>query len=134
MRRLSAPRALSSLVGRAESSSPCWKTGWSLLLGAGLGYGVVAPAMVDRGVIAAVSYREIVRWTLWGGGAVLLSSGLLSLAFLWRSVARSFRGLSAAFRRSRPDAAADTPSRLPTVPLLTRPRRPRTIEVDSGYG
>jgi OPT family oligopeptide transporter len=59
------------------------------------------------GVITAVSYRDIVRWTLWGGGAVLLSSGLLSFAFQWRSVARSFRGLGAIFRRRRSEAGAD---------------------------
>lgn len=83
-----------------------FRTGWSLLLGAIVTYGVLAPAMVARGVITAVSYKVIVQWTLWPGAAILLSSGLLSFAFQWRSVALSFSGLAALFRRG-PDRSDD---------------------------
>ncbi len=72
-----------------------WKTGWSMLLSAIATYGVLAPIMVAKGVIPQVSYRAIVQWSLWGGAAILVSSGLLSFAFQWRSVARSFRELAA---------------------------------------
>lgn len=71
-----------------------WKTGWSMLLGAILTYGFLAPAMVDQGFIAAVNYKSINTWMLWTGAALLVSSGLLSFAFQWRSVARSFKALS----------------------------------------
>src|SRR5690606_15635205 len=74
-----------------------WKTGWSMLLGAVLTYGFLAPAMVDQGFIAAVNYKAINTWMLWTGAALLVSSGLLSFAFQWRSVARSFKALSGLF-------------------------------------
>ncbi len=92
------------LVGAGALMS--FKTGWSLLLGAGLTYGVLAPSMVERGVITGVAYKSIVQWTLWGGAAVLLSSGLLSFAFQWRSVARSFNELGRLIRKSRKAPAA----------------------------
>jgi OPT family oligopeptide transporter len=88
-----------SLILAGAGALMGFRTGWSLLLGALLTYGVLAPAMVARGVITAVSYKAIVQWTLWPGATFLLSSGLLSFAFQWRSVARSFAGLAALFQR-----------------------------------
>jgi uncharacterized oligopeptide transporter (OPT) family protein len=74
-----------------------WRTGWSMLLGAVFTYGFLAPAMVDRGFITEVAYRPINTWMLWTGAALLVSSGLLSFAFQWRSVVNSFKGLSGIF-------------------------------------
>lgn len=85
------------------------RTGWSLLLGALLTYGLLAPALVAGGVIATVSYREIVRWTLWGGAAILISSGLVSFAFQGRSVWRSLSALGGLFRRRRTPATIADP-------------------------
>jgi uncharacterized oligopeptide transporter (OPT) family protein len=98
-----------SLILTGAGAIMGFRTGWSLLLGAVVTYGVLAPAMVARGVISAVSYKVIVQWTLWPGAAILLSSGLLSFAFQWRSVARSFSGLLSLFRKQ--NAAADDPLR-----------------------
>lgn len=85
-----------------------WKTGWSMLLSSIGTYGVLAPMMVEKGVIPHVTYRAIVQWTLWGGAAILVSSGLLSFGFQWRSVAKSFRELAALIgKRGKP--AADDP-------------------------
>jgi OPT family oligopeptide transporter len=84
-----------------------FKTGWSMLLGAIATYGFLAPEMVKRGVITTVAYRPIVQWTLWTGAAILVTSGLLSFAFQWRSVARSFRELAALVGGRRDDAEAD---------------------------
>lgn len=75
------------------------RTGWSMLLGAVVAYGVLAPRMVAEGVIASVTYGAIVQWTLWGGAAILVSSGLLSAAFEWRSLAESYRAMRRIFRR-----------------------------------
>lgn len=81
-----------------------FRTGWSLLMGAVLTYGVAAPKLVAAGLVAEVKYKALVQWTLWPGAALLLSSGLLSFAFQWRSVGKSFSGLMALFRRdSRKD-------------------------------
>ncbi|NNB98919.1 OPT/YSL family transporter [Corallococcus exiguus] len=70
-----------------------FRTGWSMLLGAILNYGFLAPAMVAQGVIPEVTYKAINSWSLWTGSAVLVSSGLLSFAFQWKSVVRSFSAL-----------------------------------------
>ncbi|MDY7225608.1 OPT family oligopeptide transporter [Hyalangium rubrum] len=85
------------LVGAGALMS--WKTGWSMLLGAVLTYGFLAPAMADPsvGAITVISYKGINGWMLWTGAAVLITSGLLSFALEWRSVVRSFRSLSGLF-------------------------------------
>lgn len=93
------------LVGAGALMS--FKTGWSLLLGAIVTYGVLAPLMVAEGIIATVSYKAIVQWSLWGGAALLLSSGLLSFGFQWRSVTRSFRELRQLLRPTK--GAAEDP-------------------------
>lgn len=72
-----------------------FRTGWSMLLGAIVTYGLLAPPLVDAGIIHGVTYKAIVAWTVWPGAAVLVSSGLTSFAFQWRSVAKSFSGLRA---------------------------------------
>jgi uncharacterized oligopeptide transporter (OPT) family protein len=78
-----------------------FRTGWSMLLGAVLTYGVLAPELVARGVVSGASYRAIVQWTVWGGAAVLVSSGLATFALQWRSVAASFGGVGRALRGAR---------------------------------
>jgi len=83
-----------------------FRTGWSMLLGGLLTYGVLAPELVESGVIAAVSYKEIAGWTVWPGASILVASGLTSFALDWRSVARSFAGLGRLFGRR---AAAPDP-------------------------
>jgi uncharacterized oligopeptide transporter (OPT) family protein len=95
-----------SLLMLGAGAMMSWKTGWSMLLGAVLTYGFLAPAMVDQGFITAVTFKAINTWTLWTGAAVLVSSGLLSFAFQWRSVARSFQALSGLFSKN-PDAVKD---------------------------
>jgi OPT family oligopeptide transporter len=100
-----------SLILAGAGALMGFRTGWSLLLGALITYGWLAPEMVARGVIPAVSYKVIVQWTLWPGAAILLSSGLLSFAFQWKSVVRSFSGLAASMRagRARAEGAAEDP-------------------------
>ena len=84
-----------------------FKTGWSMLLGAVLNYGVLAPAMVERGIIPKVSYSAIVGWTVWGGAALLVTAGLLQFAFQWRSVVRVLGGLGGLLRPRAAGSAAD---------------------------
>ncbi len=81
-----------------------FRTGWSLLLGGIVTYGVIAPAIVEAGYVTTVTYKSLVTWTLWPGAAVLISSGLVSFALNYRSILRSFRGLSRLFRKADSDA------------------------------
>jgi uncharacterized oligopeptide transporter (OPT) family protein len=80
-----------------------FRTAWSLLLGGLLTYGVLAPALLERSLIGAVSYKGIVAWTVWPGAALLVASGLTSFALDWRSIARAFRGMAGVFGGRRDD-------------------------------
>jgi OPT family oligopeptide transporter len=82
-----------------------FRTGWSMLLGGVLTYGVLGPALVAQGVVTTVSYKAIVAWTLWPGAAILVAAGLTSFALDYKSIARSFTGLARVFRRK--DTTAD---------------------------
>lgn len=47
----------------------------------------------------AVGYRALVQWSLWGGTACMVSSGLLTFLLQWRTSLRAFRNLGKMFRR-----------------------------------
>ena len=85
-----------------------FRTGWSLLLGGLVTYGVLAPILLSQGIIKDVGYKAIVAWTLWPGAAILVASGLTSFGFDYKSVARSFSGLGALFSKKK--AAPQTDS------------------------
>lgn len=57
-------------------------------------------------IAAQGGFRECVQWTLWGGTACMVTSGLLAFALQWRSAVRAFRGLARMFGRK---AAGDDP-------------------------
>jgi uncharacterized oligopeptide transporter (OPT) family protein len=78
-----------------------FRTGWSMLLGGVLTYAVMAPALVEQGIVKAVTYKDIVAWSLWPGAAMLVTSGLTSFALDWRSVARAFAGMGALLGRRK---------------------------------
>ena len=53
-------------------------------------------------------YKEVVKWTLWGGVSCMITSGLLSFGLQWRSVLRAFGSLGKLFSgESTPDAARE---------------------------
>ncbi len=69
----------------------------SLLLGAGVGWGVVAPEVLERGWAAAgkpdaVWFGPLVKWMLWPGVALMVSSSLTSFLLSARSIVRAFSG------------------------------------------
>ncbi len=93
------------LVGAGALVS--FRTGWSVLLGGVLTYGVLAPRLVAEGAIAAVSYKAIAGWMVWPGAGVLVGAGLTSFALDWRSVARSLSGVTRLFSRRAAAAPAE---------------------------
>jgi OPT family oligopeptide transporter len=99
------------LVGAGALMS--FRTAWSILLGGVLTYAVLAPSLLERGLIKAVDYKTIVGWTVWPGAAILVASGVTSFALDWRSIGRAFSGMAAAFRRKAPGAAAEDPRECP---------------------
>lgn len=93
------------LVGAGALMS--FRTGWSFLLGGIVNYAIIAPALFQHGLVKPiggkpVSYAGIIDWTLWPGAAILVGAGLTAFALDYKSIARSFTGLSAVFdARSR---------------------------------
>ncbi|HSK03845.1 MAG TPA: OPT family oligopeptide transporter [Kofleriaceae bacterium] len=84
-----------------------FRTGWSLLLGGILTYGVFGPQLLEDGVIVAASYKEIVKWSMWPGAGILVGAGLTSFALDYKSLVRSFSGLGAILRGGKPAARAE---------------------------
>jgi len=85
------------------------RTTISMLVGALLNYGVMAPILLDHHVIAAkvgehgeqiLGYPAIVKWSLWPGAAIMVTSGLLSFGLQWRTVLRAFAGFGKLLKKS----------------------------------
>lgn len=69
-----------------------------MLAGGILNYLVVAPYVYDKGIIPGPGYRNIVSWSLWGGTALMVTSGLLTFAFQWKTTWRAIAGTGRIFR------------------------------------
>jgi putative OPT family oligopeptide transporter len=63
----------------------------SMLLGSLLLYFIVAPAIIPTGDIEAPG--KLLRWSLWTGTALMVTSGLTAFALQWKTIARAFQGL-----------------------------------------
>jgi OPT family oligopeptide transporter len=78
----------------------------SLLAGAVVGWVILAPRLVQAGVVAAPTYVACNAWLVWPGVGLLLAGSLAPLALDWRGVARGLRDVAVAMRRR---AAAGEP-------------------------
>jgi uncharacterized oligopeptide transporter (OPT) family protein len=90
------------------------RIGLSLLLGAILFYGILAPLLISEG-IAEPGYRGIVAWTVWPATAMMVTSGLLSFGMRWRTIVRAFKGLASALGSRTTD---DDPLAHIEVPMI----------------
>ncbi|MCX5744536.1 MAG: OPT/YSL family transporter, partial [Proteobacteria bacterium] len=84
-----------------------FRTGVSLLVGAIFTYGYLAPSLVEQKLVAEVSYKAIVGWTVWPGAAVLVGAGLTSFVLDFRSLARALVGITRLFGKHRASAPTD---------------------------
>jgi uncharacterized oligopeptide transporter (OPT) family protein len=55
------------------------RIGLSMLLGAFVSWGVLAPWLLEEGVIEAIRYKQTVGWTMWAGTALMVSAGITAL-------------------------------------------------------
>ena len=60
------------------------RTGVSLLFGAVLNYCILAPIMIQKGIIVGSGFKNITMWALWGGVAMMTTSSLFSFFIKWR--------------------------------------------------
>ncbi len=76
-----------------------WRAAWSMLLGMGINYLVLAPYLYEAGILnAKLGYKHIVYWSVWFGSSMILTSGLLAFAFQWRTVVDAIKSVGAAAR------------------------------------
>jgi OPT family oligopeptide transporter len=88
----------------------------SIMVGAVTCWMIFVP-WIQSGVPEAAGisgYRELVQWTLWGGVACMVTSGVLSVLLQWRAAARAFASLGDMFggkkdRTPNPVDAIETP-------------------------
>jgi uncharacterized oligopeptide transporter (OPT) family protein len=72
----------------------------TMLISGTLCWAVFVPLLQRHGVIAGSGFRELVQWTLWGGTACMVTSGLLGFLLQWGSIVRAFRSLGRMFSRN----------------------------------
>ena len=100
-----------SLLFVAAGAIMGFRQAWSLLLGAVVNYCILAPKMLELGVIAKPGFRAISSWSLWTGVPMMVTSGLFLFFLNWKSVVRAF-GTITAFLRARPTGADDPMDRI----------------------
>ena len=84
-----------------------FRAAWSMLLGAVINYGILAPALYKAGIIdSRLGYKSIVAWSVWFGSAMILTSGLLAFAFQWKTVVRAVKSVGSAFGIEKEAAAS----------------------------
>ncbi len=70
----------------------------SMLLSATFCWAVFVPVLQQHGYISEKGgFREVVQWTLWGGTACMVTSGLLSFFLQWKMIASAFRNFGKMF-------------------------------------
>lgn len=63
-----------------------WRVAWSLMLGAVLCHGVLAPRLWASGTIASTGYADVVAWSVWPGATLMVLAGLVAFAGQARQV------------------------------------------------
>jgi uncharacterized oligopeptide transporter (OPT) family protein len=71
------------------------QVGLSMLLGALVAWGVVAPALVHTGLVGSRHYEDFIQWLTWPGVGLMLGAGLVSLAAQARTFLDAARDLRA---------------------------------------
>lgn len=64
-------------------------------------WAVFVPLMQRYGYVTGSGFRDLVQYTLWGGTACMVTSGILSFLLQWRSMARAFKSLGGMFSRGK---------------------------------
>jgi putative OPT family oligopeptide transporter len=83
------------------------RTGASLLVGAVVNYGVVAPLLIRHRIIPGASYKLIAGWSLWGAVALMTTSSLWSFFGKPGLIVQSLAGLLGRGRAKPVDRLAD---------------------------
>ena len=71
----------------------------SMVISGTLCWAIYVPILQAQGVFEGSGFRTVVQWTLWGGTACMVSSGLLNFLLQWKTSLRAFRNLGRMFQR-----------------------------------
>ena len=104
----------SSLILVAAGGIMGMRVALSQLVGAVICWGMLVPMAIDRGEVTwsasgGFGYPQTVRWALWTGVAIMVSSSLLHFVLQGKTILRAFKGLGAVFgkkTRAEEDALA----------------------------
>lgn len=80
-----------SIVMMGTGGLMSMKTAMSILLGAFVNYFLLAPVMIDAGIITDTTFKAITMWSLWGGAAVMTTSSLYSFFSKPQIIIQSFK-------------------------------------------
>lgn len=99
-----------------------FRAGVSLLLGAIVGWLVVAPRVIDAGWASAGSPEglwtgPLLEWLLWPGVTMMVTASLASFAFSWRSIWNGIRG-AGALRGQQTEDTGEVPRKIFLAGLL----------------
>jgi len=78
------------------------------MIGAAINYFVLVPWMIQLGAIDATNLglSAILKWSVWAGASIMVSSSLVMFALQWKTVLRAFGGIANIFYK-RENTAAD---------------------------
>jgi OPT family oligopeptide transporter len=99
-----------SLIMIAGGAIMGWKIAWSMLAGAILNFGYLAPYMAHKGAIDAsnMGYRAIMGWSTWVGASMMVTSGLFYFALQFKTVSRA---VTSAFQKGSPTSDSNIRSK-----------------------
>jgi uncharacterized oligopeptide transporter (OPT) family protein len=80
-----------SIVMVAAGGLMSIRTGVSLLVGACINYLVLAPILIQVGVIHGTGFKNITMWALWGGVAMMTTASLYAFLSKPQLILRAFR-------------------------------------------
>jgi OPT family oligopeptide transporter len=93
-----------SLIMIAAGALMGMRTTISMIVAATINYAGFAPWLYGKGVLHELGYRGIVKWSVWPGASLMVTSGLLTFVLQWRTVVRAFSGLGAIFGKKKQGA------------------------------
>lgn len=80
----------SSIVMMAAGGLMGIKTAFSLLVGGLINYAILAPILINEGVIQGTGFKNITMWALWGGVAMMTTASLFAFFSKPRLIVASF--------------------------------------------
>lgn len=88
----------------------------SMMVGAIAYFCFLAPVLMSHGIVPAEGgYKNLVKWSMWPGASIMLTSGLLVFFLQWKTLLRAFSGLADIFK-PKTELKADDPLNRVEVP------------------